>query len=124
MNTIEGTERKPADVVVRGNANGFLQEIVSGAHQLRADEPVGVGGGDYYGQSVYGSSEQSADSTVAAVQEQLAQQGYYRGEIDGVFGAQTRRAIVRYQSDHGLRETGNLNADTLRALGLPRVASN
>jgi hypothetical protein len=43
---IEGTGTKPADVVVRGNASGFLQEIVSGAHQLRADEPVGVGGGD------------------------------------------------------------------------------
>jgi hypothetical protein len=38
--TIEGTGTKPADVVVRGNASGFLQEIVSGAHQLRADEPV------------------------------------------------------------------------------------
>jgi len=46
MNTIEGTGTKPADVVVRGDANGFLQEIVSGAHQLRADEPVDVGGGD------------------------------------------------------------------------------
>jgi len=30
MNTIEGTGTKPADVVVRGNASGFLQEIVSG----------------------------------------------------------------------------------------------
>jgi uncharacterized OsmC-like protein len=37
---------KPADVVVRGNVNGFLQEVVSGAHQLRADEPVSVGGGN------------------------------------------------------------------------------
>src|SRR5205823_14091801 len=46
MNTIEGTGTKPADVVVRGDASGFLQEIVSGAHQLRADEPVDVGGGD------------------------------------------------------------------------------
>jgi len=44
MNTIEGTGTKPADVVVQGNASGFLQEIVSGAHQLRADEPVDVGG--------------------------------------------------------------------------------
>jgi uncharacterized OsmC-like protein len=44
--TIEGSGTKPADVVVRGNASGFLQEIVSGAHQLRADEPVDVGGGD------------------------------------------------------------------------------
>ena len=46
MNTIEGTGTKPANVVVRGNASGFLQEIVSGAHQLRADEPVAVGGSD------------------------------------------------------------------------------
>jgi putative redox protein len=33
-------------VIVHGNGSGFLQEIVSGAHQLRADEPVSVGGGD------------------------------------------------------------------------------
>ena len=88
------------------------------------DPGVYEGGGDYYGQGVYGSSDQSADSTVATVQEQLAQQGYYRGEIDGIFGAETRRAVLRYQSDHGLRVTGNLNADTLQALGLRRVASN
>ena len=44
--TLEGTGTKPADVVVRGNASGFLQEIISGAHQLGADEPVSAGGGD------------------------------------------------------------------------------
>ena len=80
--------------------------------------------GDYYGQGAYGSSDEYADSTVAAAQEQLAGQGYYRGEIDGIFGPETQRAVVRYQSDHGLRATGSLNPDTLRALGLPRVASN
>ena len=81
-------------------------------------------GEEYYGQNSYESSDQSADSTVAAAQEQLARQGYYRGEIDGIFGPETRRAIMRYQSDHGLRVTGRLNLDTLHALGLPRVASN
>ncbi|HEX8897512.1 MAG TPA: OsmC family protein [Chthoniobacterales bacterium] len=34
------------DVVVRGNAREFLQEVVSGKHRLRADEPVSYGGGD------------------------------------------------------------------------------
>jgi putative redox protein len=34
------------DVVVRGNAREFLQEVVSGKHHLRADEPVSYGGGD------------------------------------------------------------------------------
>jgi hypothetical protein len=76
------------------------------------------GGADYYDQGAYDSSDQSTDSTVAAVQEQLARQGYYRGELDGVFGPETRRAVIRYQSDHGLGVTGRLNMDTLHALGV------
>ena len=58
-------------------------------------------GADYSSQGAYRSSVPYTDSTVAAVQEQLAQQGYYGGEIDGIFGAETRRAVVRYQSDQG-----------------------
>ena len=49
MNTSTSTtidQSKPADVVVRGNASGFLQEVVSGKHNLRADEPVSAGGTD------------------------------------------------------------------------------
>jgi hypothetical protein len=82
------------------------------------------GDADYYSQGAYDSSDQNADSTIAAAQEQLARQGYYRGQIDGTFGPETRRAIMRYQSNHGLRVTGYLTEDTMRALGLPRVASN
>ena len=33
-------------VTVRGAANGFVQEIEAGGHQLRSDEPVSVGGTD------------------------------------------------------------------------------
>ena len=40
------TNAKPANVVVRGNASGFLQEVVSGKHHLRGDEPASAGGGD------------------------------------------------------------------------------
>ncbi|MEY2504975.1 MAG: hypothetical protein QOG27_1255 [Verrucomicrobiota bacterium] len=40
-------ESTPApDVIVRGNAREFLQEVVSGKHHLQADEPVSYGGGD------------------------------------------------------------------------------
>jgi uncharacterized OsmC-like protein len=49
MNTPTPTtidQSRTADVVVRGNAGGFLQEVVSGKHNLRADEPVNVGGSD------------------------------------------------------------------------------
>jgi putative redox protein len=41
-----GEQAAPPDVVVRGNSRGFLQEIVAGAHHLRADEPESVGGTD------------------------------------------------------------------------------
>ena len=33
-------------VTVRGAADGFVQEIVAGQHQLRSDEPVSIGGTD------------------------------------------------------------------------------
>ena len=36
----------PADVIVRGKASGFLQDITSGKHHSQADEPVTVGGTD------------------------------------------------------------------------------
>ena len=37
---------KTADVVVRGDARSFKQEIVAGKHHLIADEPVSAGGSD------------------------------------------------------------------------------
>ena len=37
---------RAADVVVRGDARGFKQEIVAGRHHLSADEPVSAGGSD------------------------------------------------------------------------------
>jgi len=70
-----------------------------------------------------GYADQSTNSIVAAAQERLAREGYYRGQIDGVVGPETRRAIARYQSNHGLRVNGNLTPDTLGALGLRQVAS-
>jgi len=33
-------------VVVRGRATGFSQSIVAGRHELKSDEPLGVGGTD------------------------------------------------------------------------------
>jgi uncharacterized OsmC-like protein len=42
----EQADSRPADVVVHGNARGFLQEVVTGNHHLQADEPVSAGGTD------------------------------------------------------------------------------
>ena len=37
---------QPGLVVVRGAADGFVQEIIAGPHHLRSDEPASVGGSD------------------------------------------------------------------------------
>ena len=78
----------------------------------------------YYDDGGYGSSDQSLDSTVAAAQEQLTRQGYYRGDIDGVLGPQTRRAVLHYQRDHAIQPTGALTSDTLQRLGLQQIATS
>ncbi|MFT3990921.1 MAG: peptidoglycan-binding domain-containing protein [Luteolibacter sp.] len=49
-------------------------------------------------------------------QLRLRQLGYYRGPIDGSFGNQSRKALVRFQRDHRLPMTGKLDSRTLRAL--------
>ena len=43
MNSKEAAE---GVVVVRGAADGFVQDVVAGAHHLRSDEPASVGGTD------------------------------------------------------------------------------
>ena len=41
-----GNNNETADVIVRGSADGFAQEIAAGPHRLPADEPQSAGGTD------------------------------------------------------------------------------
>ena len=87
---------------------------------------------DYYPYDYYtdvepvnqGYANQQADPTISTVQTDLTQLGYYSGPVDGLFGADTRTALTRYQVDRGLQVTGSLTNETLQALGLPGLASN
>jgi len=89
-------------------------------------------GYDYYPYDYYTDVEpadqsyaaQQPDPNVTAVQTDLAQLGYYNGTIDGLFGADTRSALARYQIDRHLQVTGSLTNETLQSLGLPALASN
>ncbi len=58
------------------------------------------------------------DSVEVAVQQRLADQGYYDGPIDGDIGPMSSQAIANYQGDHGLRVTGDINDPLLESLGL------
>jgi peptidoglycan hydrolase-like protein with peptidoglycan-binding domain len=43
---------------------------------------------------------------VKNIQRKLLSSGYPPGDIDGIFGPHTSRAIFRYQKKHGLPESG------------------
>ena len=49
------------------------------------------------------------DERVAMVQDALARSAYGPLTADGVFGPQTRDAIIRFQRDHGLPLTGAIS---------------
>ena len=55
---------------------------------------------------------------VKKVQENLNEQGYYHGHIDGLMGPQTRAAIRKYQKAEHLPVTGYLGASTASKLGV------
>ena len=55
---------------------------------------------------------------VRNVQARLRSLGFYRGAVDGQWGAGTQAAIERFQQGRGLQATGQLNPTTAQALGL------
>ena len=74
------------------------------------------------GRNGSGSYDRSPAATVADVQALLAREGYYRGQIDGVLGPETRHALLRYQSKKGLGMTGSLTMETQKSLGLGQAS--
>jgi len=67
---------------------------------------------------IYAYNRLPPDQVIANVQSALQQQGYYRGDVDGLIGPLTRGAIADYQRDHGLYTTATIDQPTLQALGM------
>lgn len=67
------------------------------------------------------SSGQQAMSSdlVRDVQRGLASRGYDTGPQDGVYGTSTENALRRFQRDQRLSASGQVDAQTLAALGIP-----
>jgi peptidoglycan hydrolase-like protein with peptidoglycan-binding domain len=60
----------------------------------------------------------TAADRIRAAQQALAQQGYFRGTVNGQLDDATQRALFEYQIDKGIIATGNLDGRTARALGI------
>jgi peptidoglycan hydrolase-like protein with peptidoglycan-binding domain len=64
-----------------------------------------------------------ADQTTESVQRTLKDQGFYYGDITGQKNTDTTAAIRRYQIRNGLQITGEMDAETLRSLGIGSSAA-
>jgi len=52
------------------------------------------------------------------MQTVLNKAGFNVGDADGVVGRKTKNALKKYQKNKGLKTTGTINEDTLKALGI------
>ena len=60
----------------------------------------------------------STGSMVSQIQTVLKNQGFYGGNVDGVFGSGTEKALKGFQKEYGLTPDGKAGAATLKAMGL------
>ena len=100
------TQQQPASAAANWNQaqqNGMQQRHAM-APQAGMQQPAGG---------------QISRDMVRQAQEQLREQGLYRGADDGVIGSGTRRAVAQFQRRNGLPVTGSLDETTLSRLSGP-----
>lgn len=60
----------------------------------------------------------SRGDNVIKLQQTLNNWGYWCGDADGIFGAKTYYAVIKFQRDHGISTTGTVGPQTRKTLGL------
>ena len=64
--------------------------------------------------SKYGSRGEE----VRTIQTKLKRWGYYKGNVDGIYGSQTQEAVKYFQRKNGLTVDGIAGTKTLQAMGI------
>ena len=60
----------------------------------------------------------SRSEEVKQIQQKLKNWGYYNGQIDGIFGSETKKAVIAFQKKNGLTADGIAGKNTLAAMGI------
>ena len=60
----------------------------------------------------------SHSEEVRQIQKKLKNWGYYEGQIDGIFGSETKKAVIAFQKKNGLTADGIAGKNTLAAMGI------
>lgn len=66
----------------------------------------------------------SRGSEVREIQTRLKKWGYYSGSIDGIYGTQTKNAVIKFQKKYGLVADGIAGKKTLAKMGISSSSSS
>ena len=66
----------------------------------------------------------STGDEVVAVQTKLRELGYYKGNIDGIYGSGTKSAVTNFQKANGLSADGIAGSKTLAGLGITKTPTS
>jgi N-acetylmuramoyl-L-alanine amidase len=60
----------------------------------------------------------ASGEAVKQIQQRLRDWGYYKGTVDGNFGAKTQDAVIAFQKKHGITADGIVGSQTAEKLGV------
>jgi peptidoglycan hydrolase-like protein with peptidoglycan-binding domain len=98
------------DIVIVDDSRQIVSVVSVGSSQAGVGGPVEGGGGAL--------AVDLSDAEIREVQQVLIARGFYDGEVDGIFGPDTRAALVTFQRREGLAVTGRIDTRTVAAMNL------
>jgi peptidoglycan hydrolase-like protein with peptidoglycan-binding domain len=111
-------EQKPGS-----SATGSASGTTSSSAASGASSPSASGDKQARSASAGGQSQAGGDERIKQVQQKLKDQGHDAGPVDGVMGPKTQAALKEFQSAKGLKDSGQLDRETMAALGVSGSAS-
>lgn len=74
------------------------------------------------GSAAAGATQARDPEMIKQVQQKLNEQGHNVGQVDGIMGPKTQKGLKDFQQAKGLKATGQLDRQTLAALGVSGTA--
>ncbi|HJT86358.1 MAG TPA: peptidoglycan-binding domain-containing protein [Bryobacteraceae bacterium] len=113
--------RATASSLGLSNEGQYGQQYNAENNQARQERNGEAGRSAEEPQTTQGNSSpeaQLSSDVVRSAQQQLRQDGFYNGPVDGMMNQGTRAAIRQYQKQNNLPETGRLTRGTAQSLGI------
>jgi peptidoglycan hydrolase-like protein with peptidoglycan-binding domain len=96
---------------------GVAAALLLGGSLLAPQAQAWQSGADSQSSSVHpADSGSQSQLSIRDLQQELKQDGFYEGSIDGIWGSESRSAMEQYQRQHALTPSGQLDRDTLQAM--------